>query len=552
MSQENRLLPLNQTELLEIWNRLSPTRKIGLGAVLAAALAGLIFFISWAQTPDYVAAFSEVSATDGAAVLDYLKENNIPYQISDGGGTIRVPSTQVHEVRLALASKGLPGQGTVGFELFDSANLGMTDFTQQVNFQRALEGELARTISSLTTVHAARVHIVIPQPALFSEDKAPTTASVVVELEPGQQLRREQVRAISHLVSSAVEGLLPENLTIVDMDGNVLADGTSSATTAPVALSSSQLEAQRAFERDLELRINSMLANVLGPDQTVVRVAAEMNWDQVETESETYLPEEEGSVVRSSRQLSEITTGSGATVGGVPGVASNVPDAAPSYQTEISGTNGSTYQRTDVTTNYEVSRSISRVVAATGQLKRLSVSVLVDSITDTVTLDAIQQATIAAAGIDPARGDVITINSVSFNRSFNTEQEEALAAAQQREFYLQLAQWGAVAVALLALFFVVRGMQRSLRPAPARQLEEGDRRAALVEEVGRAAATSGVEFDETAMTLGMIGPPTFDTSQKAAAEKAQMLRQLQLMAKNRPETLAQIIQFWLFEEGSRP
>ncbi|MEW5958626.1 MAG: flagellar basal-body MS-ring/collar protein FliF [Chloroflexota bacterium] len=546
MSQTS--LPKDKAELVEIWNNLSLTRKIGLGTLVIAALTGLVFFFTWAQTPDYSAAFTDLNSDDGAAVVEYLKENKIPYTISNGGGTINVPSDQVHEVRLALASQGLPGKGTVGMELFDTATLGMTDFTQQVNYQRALEGELARTISSLTAVRSARVHIVIPQPTLFSEDEEPATASVVVDLEPNQRLGREQVQAISHLISSAVEGLTPDKLTIVDMDGNVLADGTTSTATVSVALSANQLEAQRNFEQDLELRIESMLHNVLGPDKAVVRASAQMNWDQVQTESETYVPGEEGSVVRSSRELSEVYNGDGTSTGGIPGVASNIPDAAASYQTEISGTNNSAYQRSDVTTNYEVSRSVSHITAATGKMEKLSVSVMVDNITDTVTIDAIEQATIAAAGIDTTRGDIVIVNSIPFDRSVQTEQEVAVQEADTREFYLKLAQWGAVAIALIALFFVVRAMQRSLRPAEVLVAKPEELPTALLEKIGETSKVDQLvaEIDG----LATIGPPQFDSAQKAAAEKMQMLRQLQLVAKNRPETLAQVIQFWLANENN--
>ncbi len=549
MSQS--LVPLDRTKLTEMWNHMSASRKIGLGVLVVAALAGLAFFITWAQTPEYVAAFTDLKTEDEAAIVEYLKEHNIPYQIAEDGRAILVPSGQVHEVRLALAGEGLPGKGVVGFELFDNASLGMTDFTQQVNYQRALEGELARTIASLTAVRSARVHIVVPQPTLFSDEEKPATASVVLELESGYQLNREQVRAISHLVSSAVEGLTPENLTVVDMDGNILADGTSSAGTASVALSATQLEAQRSLERDLELRVESMLENVLGPDKAVVRVSADLNWDQVETESETYLPGDQGSVVRSSRQVNEGYSGNGTTPAGIPGVDSNISSPATSYQTEITGTNGSGYQRSDITTNYEVSRSVSHVIPARGKIERLSVSVLVDNITDTVTLEAIQNATIAAAGVDETRGDVLTVKSVPFDHSFYSQQEVAMQAAQQRAFYLKLAQWGAVAIALLALFLAVRRMQRSLRARSVKLIEEVDPRVALLQEVSRLTEERSKQGEQSS-ELKAIGPPTFDIRQQVAAEKAQMLRQVQLVAKNRPETLAQIIQFWLtHEEASK-
>lgn len=550
MSQS--LIPFQQEALAATWNKMNTAQKIGLGAIITAALTAIIFFVAWAQTPDYVAAFTDVDAKDGAAIVEYLKEQKIPYQVSEnsGGTTIRVPSAQVHEVRLALASQGLPGKGTVGFELFDTTNLGMTDFTQQVNYQRALEGELARTISSLNVVRAARVHIVIPQETLFSEDQQPTTASIMVDIDPGQQLSKEQVTAVSHLVSSAVEGLTPENITIIDMNGNVLSDGSGdSGFSDAVALSSSQIDTQRQVEKTLEYRIKSMLENVLGPDQAVVRVAADMNWDQVHTESEKYLPAEEGSVVRSSRQITESSSAANGTTGGVPGTSSNIPDAAPSYQTTVTGTTGSNYQHTDITTNFEVSRSTSVVQSATGQIKRLSVSVLVNNITDTTVISAIQQATIAAAGIDTARGDVLTVNSIPFDREYFIQQEEAMKAAQQRDFYLLLARWGIVVVALGAVFFVARGMQRTLTLQRVEVLPDGEGSAGSLPDA-RTNLLNSIDAAnlENYDGLGQIGPPEFGESEKEAAAKAQMLRQLQLVAKNRPETLAQIIQFWLAED----
>jgi flagellar M-ring protein FliF len=544
---------MNELKLPAIWGKLSASRKIGLGILAMAAVAAVVLLATWSQTPDYVAAFTDLNAEDGAAILAYLKENNISYQISDNGATIKVPTAQVHEVRLTLAGQGLPGKGTVGFELFDSAPLGMTDFMQQVNYQRALEGELARTIASLSAVRSARVHIVIPQPTLFTEEEKPSTASVVVDLEPGQKLSQGQVQAISHLVSSAVEGLMPQNLTIVDMEGAVLADGVGADSAASLTYTQSQLDAQRAYERGLELRIQSMLENVLGPDKAVVRVAAEMNWDQVKTEKETYLPAQDGSVVRSARQTAEMYAGDGSTVGGVPGVPSNVPDeAAPSYPTTPNGQTASNgYQRTDVITNYEVSRAVSHIISATGTVERLSVSILVNDITDPAKIDTIQRAAVAAAGIDQVRGDVLTVSSIPFDRTFYDEQQVVMEETQQREFYLQLARWGAIALVLIALIFIVFRTQRNLRMRPVEIIEEPDSRLDLLEEMARLRETEQIETDDSGLEMVSIGPPTFSAEQRVAAEKAQMLRQLQLMSKNRPESLAQIIQFWLSEEGSR-
>ncbi len=325
-----------------------------------------------------------------------------------------------------------------------------------------------------------------------------------------------------------------------------------------MAASSSQLDAQNAYERDLELRIQAMLENVLGPEKAVVRVAAAMNWDQVETQRESYVPGEEGKVLRSSRTITEVSGSDANAVGGIPGTAANIPGTAPSYQTAISGTGGSGYQHFDTTTNYEISRANTHVISATGELERLSVSVLVDGITDTTKLETIKQATIAAAGIDTARGDQLTVNSIPFDRSFIAGQAAALEASSQQSLYLKLAQYGALGVALIILLFLARSFSRSLRPRPLPVIEElqpdndllaSGSRIEGVQVALSAAATAG----QAAMAgpAGEMGMPTLrlDDSQKIAAENAQMLRQLQLIAKNKPDTLAQIVQFWLGEEG---
>jgi flagellar M-ring protein FliF len=550
------LVPFTPTELSDAWGRMSMTRKVGLAALAIAAVVGVVVFATWSSSPDYMPAFTDLAPKDGAQVVQYLKDNNISYRLTDGGGTVLVPSDKVYDVRLGLAGEGIPSQGTVGFEIFDTASIGMTDFLQQVDYQRALEGELARTISSLTVVSSARVHIVIPEPSLFTDEQQPATASVMVELEPGQRLSQEQVTAISNLVASAVEGLTTDNLTVVDMDGNVLAGGASdSAGAASLTLTTNQLQTQRGFERDMELRIKSMLEGLLGPGKAIVGVTADMNWDRVETENETFSPAPDGNVLRSSMVISESYVGGGTGAGGIPGTASNIPLAAPSYETSITGTNSSAYVRTEETTNYEISRSVSHISPATGLVERLSISVLVDNITNTTTFSAIEPAVIAAAGVDFVRGDVVTVSNVTFDRSYYEEQTTAADAVRQQEFILQLVKWGAIAVAIVAMFLVVRGIQRSLRPQPAVQALEAaasersaelvDARSALLQELERQDETAAFDFPD----LQTIGPPPeLSADQRAAAERAQMVRQLQTMVKNRPGTVAQIIQFWLDED----
>ena len=265
------------------------------GAVLVVAL--IIYAAVWAQTPDYATLFSGLGEQDAAAIVDQLKALEVPYRLAQGGSVIQVPERTVYETRLQLAKQGLPKGDNVGFELFDGGqlgNLGMTDFMQRVNFQRALEGELARTIASLDPVAQARVHIVIPEASLFLAETKEPTASVVVQLKPNSQLTREQVNSINHLIASSVEGMKPSNITIVDMQGALLAAaGSSTETQTSLQTGSSQLEMQRSFEREMTNRLQTMLDQAWGPNRAVVRVSATLNWDQKQTNNKTFLLMEE-------------------------------------------------------------------------------------------------------------------------------------------------------------------------------------------------------------------------------------------------------------------
>ena len=278
-----------RNQISEIWQNLGRAQQVAIAAI-AVACVGLIFaLISWARTPEYATVFSNLSEEDAAAIVGKLKESKTPYEIANGGSAIRVPANLLYDTRLQLASSGLPQGGGVGFELFSQTNFGMTDFIQKVNYQRALEGELSRTINHLGPVEQSRVHIVMPQPSLYTDEQKEASASVVLKLKPGQRLKDAQVRGIAQLVSSSVEGLKPEKLTIVDSNGNVLSDSLGGEKDSQ-RMSLSQLDSQRTFETDLEQRTQTMLDRVLGYGKATVRVRAVLDWDQFESSSETYSP----------------------------------------------------------------------------------------------------------------------------------------------------------------------------------------------------------------------------------------------------------------------
>jgi len=521
----------------EIWEKLDSRQRVIAAGGLALVLMLLVLSpLMMQKSTEYAVAYTGLSPEDAAAITSRLREQGIPYRLSAGESIIRVPADRVHDVRLDMASAGLPSGGTVGFEIFDSTNLTMTDFSQQLNYRRALEGELARTIATLDQVQQARVHIVIPEKTIFSDLQQPPTASVLVKMKPGQQLREEQIAGISHLVATSVEGLQPENITIVDTKGRILNDGLASGDRL---IGDDRLKMQQEYERAVRSKVQSMLETILGPERAVVTVHADFDWTQSEISRETYeTPTSGNPLVRSSREIRESRSGDSGAAEGVPGVASNVP-SAPTYpgttSSENSTTNGQ-YERADVTYNYELSKIVSHTIEAPGQVKKLSVSVMLDGVSDENQLDSIRQAVIAAAGIDLARGDNVTVESIAFDRSFYEEQEAALDAALRREQYVTFARWGAMAVAAIVLLLLLRNvLLRFVSPPPAPQ-----DLASVPVPVGEIGARGALE-------LPTGDAVTLSPEQQEIAASVQKHHEIVKLAQNQPEMLAQVIQFWLAE-----
>ncbi len=338
---------------------------------LAGSVAGLIALALWTQQPDMQVLFTNLNPEDAAGIVDKLKETKVPYETTGGGATVLVPSAQVHELRLQLATQGLPHGGGVGFEIFDRSSIGMSDFVQKLNYRRALQGELARTIAQMPEIERARVHLATPERRLFSNEENRARASVVVSLRNGQALAKTQVNGIVHLVSSSVEGLQVKDVTVVDGHGRLLSSAAGGDDAA--GLTGSQLEYQRTVEKDIETRIQTMLERIVGVNKAVVRVSSILDFRKVETTEEKYDPNSQ--VVRSEQRGQEKANGVNGVSGGVPGVQSNVPEGAAQ---EPAQTSSSANQTKNETVNYEISRTVSRVVESTGSIKQLSVAVLVD------------------------------------------------------------------------------------------------------------------------------------------------------------------------------
>ncbi len=458
-------------QLSRILKRLSPAKKITLAVLIVASIAGIITMVSWSGSSEYAPLFTKLTAEDAAEILARLREQKIPYQLNNNGSTIEIPREKIYETRLNLASEGLPRGSGIGFEVFDQTKLGMTEFVQNINYQRALQGELSRTINGLQEVESSRVHIVMPKRSLFIEDQQPATASVILKLRPGRFLSDDQVRGIVHLVSASVPNLKTENVTVVDGNGHLLAgdedaDGVRKYT-------SEQLEFQQRREKSLEASVRSMLEKALGKGKAVVRVACEIDFMRQEETEEKYLADNQ--VVRSEQLSNEQSSSSKGIPAGVPGLAANV--TANTRQNKAGGqSNG--YSKNDQTRNYEIGKVVSRRVLPIGKLKRLSVAVIVDGTYKKVIegegqeaveklqyvprsqeeLQQIEKLVKSAVNFDPARGDRIEVTNMEFyNEPSRPEQSPSavkvwLAALMN---HAGLLKYLAVALFILLSFFMV-------------------------------------------------------------------------------------------------
>ena len=364
-------MPLNEAggQIKNLLATLSPAKKITLAVLIISTVAGFIMLMTWTGRQDYRSLYNGLAPEDAGEILTYLKAQKIPYRISENGTGIQVPQDKVHECRMALASQGLPQGGGIGFEVFDNTKIGMTEFVQNVNYQRALQGELSRTINRIAEVESSRVHIVMPEKSLFIEQEEPATASVVVKLRRGQWLNQEQVKGIVHLVSSSVSRLKPDNVTVVDTSGKMLAGFSDRSEQS--RLSSDQLEYQANLERNLESRIKSMLEKALGRDKAIVRLSCSLDFTRQEMTEERYYPENR--VVRSEQVLQEKSGQPSSIPAGIPGVSSNITQG-PNSVSE----GESKFEKNDRTVNYEIGKRTSRTIEPMARIKKISVAVVVD------------------------------------------------------------------------------------------------------------------------------------------------------------------------------
>ena len=452
-------------------------RKMTLALVAVMIMASIMTFVYFTNQEDYRVLFSNLTGVDAAAIVTKLKERKIPYQISPSGETISVPSAQVSELRLELAAAGLPQGGGIGFEIFDNKVFGATEFEQQMNYRRALQGELSRTINSLDEIQQSRVHIVLPKESLFIEQQKKPTASVTLKLKTGRKLKESQIDGIGHLVASSVEGLSADEVMIVDSQGNILSKKQGDSKSA--RLSSSQNEHQRNIEKEMANQIQTMLESVVGKGKAVVRVNAELDFRLMERTEETFDPE--SPVIRSSQKQVDKAIG--------PAPPSKIGAVAGAGKTESSGS-GSEKEKTEETVNYEINKTISKTVMPTGEIKKISIAVLVDGIypkndkgaatyqeRPKKELDSFEDLVRKSAGFNAQRGDQVVISSMPFNRP---ETEEGMAAPPSWQEKIAPAipmiKYAALIIGLLFTFlFIIRPLVRNVITT-AHRFEANDQR----------------------------------------------------------------------------
>ena len=455
----------------DFWTDKSLAQRILLGGLLVSLLVAFFAMIFWMNKVDYKVLYSQLYQEDASSVVEFLKKEKIPYEISDSGSSILVPADQVYEARIKLAGQGaLHGQG-IGFELFDENKIGQTNFVQGINYQRALQGELSRTITELAEVESARVHLVLPSKSLFVEEQAPPSAAIMLKLKSGRNLGAQQVQAIVNLVSTSVEGMSPEHITLADSRGKVLYEPKSDTDMA--GMSATQLEYQASMQRSLEQRIEQLLVPIVGPGRVIARVNADLDFNRTTIRKEIFDPK--SAVVRSEVKSEEENKGSANVDGGTPD---------PNYQGENDRMASGTAQestRTSSTTNFDINKEEQQIISQAGNIKRLSVAVLVDGkytqqqdgtyafeALPAEQLAQIRQLAQRAVGFDDGRGDAIEVSSISFGEPAGEEQAPLLDVAS-RYFQLLGKPLLNTLVILLFLLFVARPVVLALiRPKVAK------------------------------------------------------------------------------------
>jgi flagellar M-ring protein FliF len=497
----------------ENWKGLSSAKKSAIIVIFVCLFLSAVFFFYSSTRIKYAPLYTNMDINDAAKVVEGLKEISIPYTISDSGTTILIPEDQIYEVRLNLASKGLTVNSNKGFEVFDKSDLGATDFERNINYQRALQEELRRTILHIESIKQARVHLVLPVRSAFIENQHKPQASIVLELKPLHNLDPVQIKGIAELVAGSVENLSAEDVNIIDTTGRVLSDLLKDENNDQIK----NFADRRTFEESLETRIQRLLENIYGPNKVATMVTADLDFNQKETSSIVW--EDEGVVVSEQTTQRIVTTDNNAGIVGDPITdIANVPES--SQTSEISSTK-----------NYEVSQIVEKEILAPGRIKSISVAVAINGDIPIEKEAVIKDIVSAAIGYNAERGDTISVTSTTFNTNDEVEKmiaemEKQEAAAQKQEQQERLIMYGLIGAAILAVFIITL---LAIRKKPQEQVEE---------------------FVQTTRDTSPLDEviPISQIKKESFADEYEKVKDI---IDNDPEVAVQIINSWLEEGGKR-
>lgn len=508
-------------------------QRVTLIVILLAVVSSLVVLSLWANRPEYSLLYSDMAPEDANEMITVLRDDGIPYRLEAGGRSVYIPGDQVAEYRITFAARGLATGSITGYELFDEQRMGMTTFMQRVNFQRALEGELTHTINQLEEIRLSRVHLVIPEKRFF-EGGEEATAAIILHLKPGASLRRQQIRGIAMMVANSVPDLQQENVTIVDASGQLLTESITAGGPAPVG--SLNWEIRQSVETQLQKKAQDLINDVLGPGKSVIKVSADLNFEQFEQTREIF-DTENSAILSEERSIERFL--------GADTASRNIEQTV---------------------TNYELNKTVEHFVRASGEIRRLTVAVLVDGSysmsTDAngdeilvytprtqVVLDQISALISSALGTDANRGDVVEVQNIQFNREEELANLASVRSGERQAFYgkigTNLAIIGALIITVLMLMRMLGSTTSNIahvfKPPPIRQVVVGAQEG--VEAIP--GATSAVE------ARGEMEMATDEFLQKLSPEARAQLEAMDKMTSDvvtftekNPEGAAQLLRIW--------
>jgi flagellar M-ring protein FliF len=512
------------------FSTISLGQKVVIGLLLVGLLGGGVFFFRWITAPTQAPLFSNLASTDASAIVDELNAQGVAYELTDGGQTIMVAKDKVYDLRLAMSGQGLPAGQDTGYALLDEQGITTSEFQQQVSYQRALEGELSKTLEALEGVRSAVVHVALPEDEVFVTEKGQPTASVLLDLAPGIALSGEQIQAVTNLVSSSVQDMDPKQVTVADATGQVL---SAPGTGITAAAGDARAQVETDYEARLSASAQKILDAALGPGRSVVSVRADVDLSQRETTSETYTYED-GTPPISESETTENYNGSGVPVGGVLG-PENMPDAGAN-----AGGGDSTYDKSSSTTNNAVGKTTTVEQGAPGELNRLTVSVVMDeAVAANLNQQQMRDLMETAVGLDEARGDDITVATLPFDTTAAdaaaAEMEAAREAEASEQMWSMIRTGGiAAGIALVVLIVWLRSRRQVEIEEEYEPLELSDD---MLAELDRLRVESSRD----------IGKPDNAALELEAAERQRVRSEISTMVSEKPDEVAAMLRGWLSE-----